>query len=186
MIKGNPRGSGYDKAADLWYQEGPRAIESLLDVEQFKGTIWDPCCGEGNIPKACAVKGYKTYATDLVDRGYGGGELDFLSINPESGPLADNVVTNPPFHLIELIIHHALKLAGRKVAIIGRLAFLEGSKRRDTLFTKTPLARVWVFSSRISMPPGGQGIEPKGGSIPFAWYVWDRGHDGPPTIGWLP
>jgi hypothetical protein len=184
-MAGNPRGSGYEKVQDNWYQEGPRAIESLLDVESFEGTVWDPACGEGNIPKACAARGMTTYATDLVDRGYGG-QLDFLTVNTGLGPLADNVVCNPPFDLIEPFIHQALKLATKKVAVIGRLAFLEGSKRRQTLFTCTPLARVWVFSSRISMPPGGQGIEPKGGSIPFAWYVWSIGHEGPPTIGWLP
>jgi hypothetical protein len=186
MVKGNPRGSGYEKATNNFYQEGPRAIEALLDAEPFEGTVWDPACGEGNIPKACIARGFTTYATDLVDRGYGGGGLDFLTVHTEAGPLADNILVNPPFDLIELFIHQALRLTTRKVAVIGRLAFLEGSKRRETLFTRTPIARVWVFSSRISMPPGGQEIEPKGGSIPFAWYVWTIGHEGPPTIGWLP
>jgi hypothetical protein len=185
-MTGNPRGSGYEKAEGNWYQEGPKAIEALLDAEPFEGTVWDPCCGEGNIPKACASRGMTTYATDLVDRGYGG-QLDFLKVDAETGPLTDNAIFNPPFDLIEPFIHQALRLASRKVAVIGRIAFLEGSKRRQTLFDGcTPLARVWVFSSRISMPPGGQSIEPKGGSIAFCWYVWEHEHRGLPTLGWLP
>ena len=49
-----------------------------------------------------------------------------------------------------------------------------------------PLARVHVFSYRISMPPGGvPDIEAKGGSVAFAWFVWEHGHRGPATINWL-
>lgn len=24
------------------------------------------------------------------------------------------------------------------------------------------------------------------GAIAFAWFVWEWGHQGPPTLGWLP
>lgn len=59
------------------------------------------------------------------------------------------------------------------------------NKRRDSLFQKTPLARVWVSSRRASMPPGGTGIPAKGGAIPYAWFVWEHRYSGPPVIGWL-
>ena len=75
-------------------------------------------------------------------------------------------------------------MASGKVAVLARLALLEGIKRRE-LFRSTPLARVWVSSRRVSMPPGGSDIEAKGGSIAYAWFVWDHAHTGSPVVGWL-
>lgn len=183
-MKGNPRSSGYAQDPDHFYQEGTDAINMLLDVEPFSGTIYDPACGEGNIPKACKARGLKTMATDLIDRGYGKGGVDFLKITK---PFDGTILSNPPFDLLEPFIHHALKLGARKVAVIGRLAFLEGQKRKVTLFDVTPFSRVWVFSRRISMPPGGKGIVAKGGSIAFAWFIFEADYpiDDPAIIGFL-
>lgn len=179
---GNPRSSGYEKAKDHWYQESPETIQLLLANEPLHNPVWDPACGEGNIPIACQAHGYRVIGTDLVDRGYGKGGVNFLSLKK---PFTGCIVSNPPFDLLEPFIHHALRLGAAKVAVIGRLAFLEGQKRKETLFDKTPLARVWVFSKRMSMPPGGRGIEPRGGSIAFAWYVFEAGHQGPAVLGHL-
>lgn len=185
-MAGNPRGSGYAKVQDNWYQENRACVDALLDAEHFEGPVWDPACGEGNIPEACKARGMESYGTDLINRGYGNGVgLNFFDC---VGLTKCDVITNPPFDLIEPFIHHALSLTTGKVAILGRLAFLEGQKRRDTLWTATPFSQVWVFSRRVSMPPGGQGIEAKGGSIAFAWYVWSHAHPigEPAQIGFLP
>ncbi len=32
---------------------------------------------------------------------------------------------------------------------------------------------------------GDSAIEATGGAVAFAWYVWEHGHEGPPTLGWL-
>jgi len=97
----------------------------------------------------------------------------------------DNIVTNPPYTLVESFISHALLVARGKVAILARLALLEGIKRK-ALFKRQPPTRVWVSSRRMSMPPGGrEDIEAKGGSIAYAWFVWEKGHGGPPTVGWF-
>lgn len=171
MPIGNARSSGYDKAEDSWYQEGREAIDMLLDNEGVYAPVWDPACGEGNIPKACAARGIKAKGSDLVYRGYGKGGVDFLKSDK---PFEGSIVSNPPFDLMEPFIHHAIEIGSQKICLIGRLAFLEGQRRKASLFDVTPPARVLVFSKRISMPPGGRGIEPKGGSIAFAWYVWEK------------
>lgn len=185
MVKGHPRDSGYERNGNDWYQEPREAIDLLLDHEIFSDYIFDPACGEGNIPNACQARGMTAFGSDIVDRGKGFPVLDFFSMSSGEVP---NIISNPPFDTIEPFIHHALKLATMKVAILGRLALLEGKKRKATLYDTTPFARVWVFSRRISMPPGGRGIVAKGGSIPFAWFVWDKSH---PTgkkaeVGFLP
>jgi hypothetical protein len=57
--------------------------------------------------------------------------------------------------------------------------------KRQLMFRETPLARVWVSRRRVSMPPGGTDIEAKGGSIAYAWFVWDHRHTGKITVDWL-
>lgn len=175
------RASGYDRATDDWYQEPRWIIDALLDVEPFIGSSWDPSCGGGNIPKAIKARGRDCFGSDIVDRGDGRyGILDFFL----SAKRANNIITNPPYGLIEPYIRHALARASDKVCILARLALLEGIKRQ-ALFRETPLARVWVSSRRVSMPPGGTDIKATGGTIAYAFFVWEHGYVGKPTIGWL-
>ncbi len=184
-MKGNARGSGYARNADDYYCEPRVAVDALLDVEEFAdSTTWDPACGSGNIPRAFRARGYGINGTDLVDRGGCDWTMDFLAEHP-ADYLYSNIVTNPPFNLATEFLLRALPLTTDKVCILQRLAWLEGKARRQ-VFESTPLARVWVFSSRISMPPGGSNQPAKGGSVAFAWYVWKHGHQGPPTLGWIP
>jgi hypothetical protein len=174
------RASGYERAAADYYIEPRWCVEALLGAEKFTGVSWDPSCGSGNIPITLAKTGMTCLGSDIADRGYGETHLDFFSAGKE----VDNIISNPPYGLIEKYVHHALTLASQKVALLARLALLEGQKRRS-LFQNTPIARVWVSSRRISMPPGGTNIEPKGGAIAYAWFVWEHGHSGPPTLGWV-
>lgn len=180
-MTGNPRGSGYDRNADDWYQETSECVDKFLAAETLIGNVWDPACRGGNIPLRCIARGIDVMASDLRDRGYGAAGVDFLS----TCRTVDNIVTNPPFKLAEAFVRHALTMARRKVAIVARLAFLEGQARRE-LFTTTPVSRIWVHSSRVSMPPGGRGVQAGGGSVAYCWIVWDRDWQAEPLLGWLP
>ncbi len=96
----------------------------------------------------------------------------------------DNIVTNPPFDNARQFALHALKLVARKVAIIFPTARLNAAKWLNA----TPLARIWFLTPRPSMPPGhviAAGEKPGGGKTDFVWLVFDRGHNGNPTFGWL-
>ena len=71
-----------------------------------------------------------------------------------------------------------------KFALLLRLAFLEGANRANTIFSKTPPARVWVFSERITFYPSG--VEPKGGgTTAYAWFVWDKEAPGRTEVKWF-
>ncbi len=172
-----------NRQRDDFYPTPRISIEALLSVEKFDGDIWEPACGDGAISSVLQNHGYSVTSTDLIDRGYGTAGVDFLL---DWQNIADNIVTNPPFKLAEEFAVHALRASRCKVAFLCRLAWLEGKARRR-LFCSTPLARVWVHSSRVPIwrtgEPGGKNT---GGIIAFAWFVWDRGHIGPPTLGWLP
>lgn len=173
------RASGYDRAANDYYTEDRRIVDALLKVETFDGPVLDPACGGGNIPRAVIEAGGIAFGSDIVDRGYG--EVrDFFAYTGH----VRHLISNPPYGVIEPFIRHALDLTSGKVCILARLAFLEGMKRKP-FFETTPLARVWVSSRRVSMPPGGSGIEAKGGTLAFAWFVWERGFVGNATVGWI-
>lgn len=174
----------YGKIESQWFVEPAWAVEALLDVERFSGVVYDPAAGSGTIPGVLCGRGYRATCSDLVDRGNGiVGGADFLTM-PERERV-DNIVSNPPYDQAEAFVRKALLIARYKVAFILRLSFLESRRRRE-MFERTPLARVWVFSDRVSMPPGGRpDIEAKGGSVAYAWFVWDHDHRGPPALGWL-
>lgn len=178
---GNDRNSGYARNADDWYQESAGCVDAFLNAEPIEGTVWDPACGGGNIPERCRLRGLEADGSDLRSRGYGAGGVDFLATHRQ----VDNIITNPPFKLAEEFVRHALTMARHKVAIVARLSFLEGQRRRP-LFQSTPVARVWVHSSRVSMPPGGKDVPPQNGSIAYCWIVWQQGWAEEPRIGWLP
>lgn len=182
--RGAPRSSGYDRHVRDFYVEPRWSIDALLDAEKFVGTILDPACGGGNIPKACRDRGYYAVGSDIEDRGFGT-ITDFF----QSADLPANIICNPPYGIIQPWIERCLEVTATqgngKVAILARLAFLEGRKR-GAWFPTTPLARVWVHSSRVSMPPGDSQSPAAGGSVAFAWFVWEHGHVGVPSVGWLP
>ena len=178
------RASGYAKAEHDWYLEPAWIVDAMLDAEKIpSGTIcWDPSCGAGNIPERVKARGLYCAASDITDRGYGAVGNFFDYISPKDN--ATIIISNPPFGCMEQYVRHALSLVSGRVIILARLAFLE-SQSRAQFFTETPLARVWVSRRRASMPPGGANVVARGGSIPFAWFVWSHGHFGPPVIGWI-
>ena len=177
------RASGYDRVTHDWYVEPAWAVEALLSVETLEGVNLDPCCGKGTIPKTIIRKNLVCIGSDIVDRGQNYEIKDFFTSYKEATEI-NNIVSNPPYGVIEPFITRALSIAKNKVAILARLALLESTKRQ-TLFQTTPLARVWVSSKRISMPPGNSLIKPAGGTIAYAWFVWEHGYEGKPTLGWF-
>lgn len=183
------------RAANDWYQDQPEATEALLRAERLSGLSWDPACGVGTIPNTMHRAGLDVFGSDIVDRGYSPPfsvaapympVADFLKT--ASPCRIDNIVSNPPFNLAREFAECALVMASHKVAFLLPLTFLEGAARARWLET-TPLARVHVFSWRISMPPGellqAGKVKATGGKKAFAWFVWEQGWQGPSQIRFL-
>ena len=173
----------YRRQEHDWYVEDATCVGKLFDAIEFAGAIHDPACGGGNIPKVAAARGFVSGGSDLVDRGFGTGGVNFLD---DETP-RENIVSNPPYVLAEKFVQHALKVARGRVAVLVRLAFLEGQARRRRLFIPHPPEHVLVLSTRPSMPPGDRAIEAKGGKVAYAWVVWHRRIvGGAPVLRWLP
>lgn len=179
IVGANPEG----RPALDFYPTPADAVEDLLRVEMFMDPIWEPACGDGAISKVLAAKGYRTISTDVADYGFDGARrLDFLkpfSVKNSVGA----VITNPPYKDAQAFVEKALTVSHGKVAMLLKLAFLEGQKRTD-FYEKTPPVRVWVFRRRIQLTRNGEPMK-NGGMIAFAWFVWEKGFTGKPTIGWL-
>ena len=177
----NLAGSSEGKPADQYYPTPPEATQALLDNEQFEGSILENSCGNGAICKVLIANGYSNIiAIDLVDRGYGEAPHDFIT----SSYTADNVIMNPPFSMAQQFVELSLERTTKKVAMLGKLVFLEGQKRRP-FFEATPLARVYVFSKRVNFYRNGVKGNYSTSTIAFGWFVWEHGYTGEPIIRWL-
>lgn len=156
------------------------ATFALTESEKFVGEIWECACGDGAMSQVFKETGAKVFSSDLFNRGYGESGMDFLT----PSRTADNIVTNPPYNCAEGFVASGVKHAKKKFALLLRLAFLEGANRANTIFAKTPPARVWIFSERITFYP--KGVEPKGsGTTAYAWFVWDKDAPGTTELKWL-
>jgi hypothetical protein len=157
------------------------ATHALIENEAFEGDIWECACGNGAMSEVLANLGNQIVSSDLFDRGYGEAGEDFLV----SRRRADNIITNPPYNSAEAFVQAGLQKSRRKFALLLRLAFLEGGNRQRTIFSKSPPARVWVFSERITFYP--LNAERKGsGTTAYAWFVWDKEAAGGTELRWLP
>ena len=128
-----------------------------------------------------------TCATDLIDRGYGIGDIDFLTYNFDDK--VDWIVTNPPYSLAKEFIDKSLSITNKGVAMFLKIQFLEGQARRDW-FKETPLKYVYVFSKRQDPLRDGQALNPKtgkkwGSTMCFAWFIWEHNYDGEPIVRWI-
>mgnify|MGYP003131675876 CR=1 FL=1 len=156
-----------------FYPTPPEATQSLLDRENFNGNIWECACGDGSMSKVMIDKGYEVYSSDLIDRGYGETGIDFL----KSDKKFDNIITNPPFNLSTEFTIRALKQANNQVAMLNKLSFLEGLKRKELVFFQKKLKKIWIFSRRIKF--GGNGL------MAFAWFIFDKNYNGLPEVDWI-
>ena len=88
--------SGTARKEHDFYATYPEAIDRLFEVEKFPDTIWEPACGMGHLSKRMIELGKKVHSTDLINRGYGTGGVDFLKAteNPYEA-----VITNPPYKI---------------------------------------------------------------------------------------
>jgi len=170
-----------DRKDDL-YETPSVAVEALLRVEKLPPSIWEPAAGRGAIVDVLKRHGHIVLATDLVDYGRPLQLVGWDFLFEKQMPLGHNcIVTNPPFKLAEEFVEHALQLCP-KVVMLLRLAFLE-SERRSEILDNGWLARVYVFRKRLPMMhrDAWEGKKANSG-MAFAWFVWDKEHQGPATI----
>ena len=119
-----------------YYATHPSVTADLLRVETFSNEILEPCCGGGYMAEVIKNEGYSVVASDLVDRGYGQGGVDFLTADFPVGKY--DIITNPPYSNVAAFINKALEICKKKVAILMPLRYLSSMERFETLYRDNP------------------------------------------------
>lgn len=161
-----------------FYETPYSMTQQLLDHEPFapeKITL-EPACGDGAILRVLHSNRFAAWGYDA--------ETDFL----QETRSVDQIITNPPFSLALDFILRAKYVARDKFAFLLPLSYLHGKERLDRVYSDCdfPLARVHVF---CRYPMLGDPLRADGkystGMMVYAWFVWERSHEGDPTIRWI-
>lgn len=172
-----------EREANDYYATDPVAAEWLLKLEPDLMNIWEPCVGEGHLAKVFEKAGKLGKASDLIDRGYGEGGIDFLKcVDIWDG----DIVTNPPYSKALECTYKALELVpeGRKVCMFLKLTFLE-SQSRAKLFQEFPFKVLYVSSARLNCAKSGNFDRYSSSAAAYGWFVWEKGFKGDPIIKWF-
>lgn len=189
--------AGYQRKERDFYPTEPWVTRALLKAVDFRldptqpkqdglngPVIWEPACGDGRMASVLDAE-YHVYSTDIADYGFGYPGFDFL--DPSTRVPADlaAIVTNPPFDLAVKFIVRALELTKPqlgKVAILQRHEF-DAPQSNHILFRRPfPFAAKLVLHKR----PRWSDEDKASPRFPYAWYLWDWRHEGPPILRYLP
>ena len=88
--------SGHDRQPNDFYPTPDWVTQALLKHVTLRAPVWEPCCGDGAMARVLERNGHKVVATDLVDRGFGRGGVDFFECT-SFPPGCRSMVTNPPY-----------------------------------------------------------------------------------------
>ncbi len=180
--------SGHDREPNDFYPTPDWVTQALLKHVKLRGPVWEPCCGDGAMARVLERNRHKVVATDLVDRGFGRGGVDFFECT--SFPAGcRSMVTNPPYgdggHAgpaersslgLQDFVRHALDLTARasgQLALLVRFQWLAG-KKAAALISSGPLSHVVVLTKRIQW--FNMGEHTKTGQHHHAWLFWDCRH----------
>lgn len=175
-----------------FYATNPETLKLFLyefwKDNSFEGDILEPACGQGHISKTLKemLPSFNVISTDLIDRGYGQGGVNFLT--HDYGRTFNTIITNPPFSLAKEFIEKGLEIADKYVIMLCKIQLLEGLKRKD-MFLNTPLKYVYVHTTRQATWKEGRPTDNKGKkwatTMCLAWFVWDKEYEGEPIIRWI-
>lgn len=193
-ILGASNHSEKDREEDDFYATSPLSIEAFL--ANYRGKlnhkIWEPSCGLGHISETLKGHGYDVLSTDLKDRGYGIGNIDFFKTKPDDKFLTDwskgepfDIFTNPPYKYVLDYTLHALDMIPEngKLIMFLKTTFLETSKRKQFIFDVNPPVEMYQYSVRQGCAKNGDfvkdfgSIEKANGAVAYAMFVWNKHND---------
>jgi hypothetical protein len=187
--KRKARGAKRRQAKAGYYKTQLWAALALFERLRIDDRVFDPCCGSGTIIEAARMLGIEANGSDIENRGFSGCWIfDFLtSAKAVERVKGATIVGNPPYHLAVDFVRRAMEVLplGGRAAFLVPLAFIE-SEVRAPLFKEFPPRAIYPFGNRTSMPPGSllkhRKVKAQGGSVAFAWYVWEKGYRGNPMM----
>jgi hypothetical protein len=151
---------------------GRAGAELVLQLDPSARSVWECAAGAGHMAHGLRDYFPVVFESDAYDYGRGVPLFDFAAGPAHPAPWRpDWVVTNPPFALTERFIRLAYARAGRGVAMLMRLAMLEGQGRDRLFYDQVPLAASAPFAERLPMVKGRWEPEASSASA-YAWFFW--------------
>jgi hypothetical protein len=177
------RNSGYARKERDLYETPDWVTDALIPhIPRRPCQIWDPACASGKMVRRLRVH-YPVCASDVHETGD-----DFLMMD-KAPDGTDMISTNPPYEDAQQFIEHALRLmepCRGLVAMLLRCDF-DHAKKRAHLFRDCPaFAKKLALTKRIAWFLEANGKPKASPSFNHAWFIWDRRHDGAPTIAYGP
>ena len=179
----------HEREINDYYATDPKALEIFLDKLKEDGielhkSIWECACGGGHLSKLLEKKGYKVWSTDLIDRGYGTANTDFLKSKEDEWH--GDILTNPPYKYAKEFVEKALEITriGCYTVMFLKVQFLEGQARQE-LFKKYPPKYIYVNSARQTCYINGDMSKKMSSATCYCWYIWQKGFRGEPIIRWI-
>ena len=65
-----------------------------------------------------------------------------------------------------------------------KIQFLEGKKRKE-FFKYFPPKYIYVASSRLRCAKNGEFDKYGSSAVCYAWFVWEKGFQGEPSVRWI-
>lgn len=178
MGLGMAMAGGGDPAArkkdDFYATVDTDVTEALLSRFRFGDRKIHECaCGTGEMAEVIKLYGYDVVATDLVDRGYGAGNIDFLTLAQPAAPV---VITNPPFKLAQEFVEHGmLDLKLDAMALFLKSTWYHAVSRKPFFDRIRPFVKL-DLTWRVDF--SGQGRP----TMECSWFIWKRGYTDYPTF----
>lgn len=204
---GSSNHTDHERGDHDYYATSPEALELFSPLYPIAHKVFEPSCGEGHLSKWLVEHGHDVLSTDLVDRGYGIGGVDFFKVG-EGGDVFDDcqgtkllrewangetfdILTNPPYNVSLDYVLHAIELIpdDGHVLMFLKTTFLEGKQRKKLIFDVNPPRYVFQYSERILCAKNGDFdyMRRHGGSaVSYAMYVWNKRNDEKKTeVRWI-
>lgn len=180
-----------ERESDDFYATEPKAIDILCAYPHIslQHKVWEPSCGSGCLSKRLEELGHHVVSTDLVDRGFGRGGVNFFEQRqmPEG---CTAIVTNPPYKFATDYVLHALRLLpdGGQLCLFLKTTFAEGKERYYKIFGPQRPQYVLQCTERILCAKNAEFdfMQAHGGSaVSYAWWIWQKGYQGPTILDWI-
>jgi len=143
-------------------------------------TVLEPACGENAISDQLAEAGKKVISTDIRTG------CDFLTDKKYDNiyPVADAIITNPPFSLFDEFVTKA-KHISPIVIMIAKTNFF-GAYQRNANGIWKDLSHVYIFNRQVDYrtPYRNDGCFNVGNLI-TGWFVWEKGWSEKHGENWL-
>ena len=177
-----------ERETNDFYATDPYTLEIFLkalkrDSITLNRNIWECACGLGHLSKGLEKNNYNVLSTDLIDRKYGVGGVDFLSIQEQYD---GDILTNPPYKFAQEFVEHSIDLLKENnyCIMLLKIQFLEGKKRRK-LFNKYPPKYVYINSERQTCYINGNMSKKMSSASCYCWFMWQKGYTGETIIRWI-